>query len=863
MSQEVIQTTPYGKIKSVSITAEMERSYLDYAMSVIVSRALPDVRDGLKPVHRRILFAMKEMGLTHASPYKKAARIVGEVLGKFHPHGDMAVYDALVRLAQDFSMRYQLIDGHGNFGSVDGDSAAAMRYTEARLAKITDELLADLDKNTVNFIANFDGSQQEPTVLPAKLPNLLLMGSDGIAVGMATKIPPHNLGEVVDALTHLITAATVSTHPDFNAQIDLATANPHILTGQLTSETTIEHLLEHIQGPDFPTGAVIYDWPAISQAYLTGRGKIIMRAVAEIKQGNSGRHSIVITELPYQVNKARLVANMAHLIRKKAITGIADLRDESDREGLRVVIDLKREARPKAILNNLYKHTELQTTFPANFVALNAQGVPQTMNLKQILLEFLHHRQLVVVRRSQFELKTARQRSHILEGLLKALDHIDAVIDTIKSSPDQDTAKTNLITKFALTDIQATAILDMQLRRLAALERQKIKDEYDQLQQTVAGLLDLLSHPQKILTVISNELISLKDKYADDRRTKLVKHGLTEFADIDLVPKKPVLITLTRTGYIKSLPIETYRSQRRGGKGVMGMTTKDEDEVSHFTIASTHDTVFFFTDKGRVFALKAYEIPEVSRQAKGQAVINLINIEPKEEIQAILATGSDLNQASSEYIVLATQSGLIKKTKLSAFKNIRSSGIIAIHLTSQDRLIWVKQTEGSHYIMLISRQGKAIRFSEKDVRPSGRNTKGVRGISLKKDDQVIGMVAFPGTPQAAAGRKKAFLHLLAVTEKGLGKRTSVDEFPVHKRGGVGVKVAELTGKTGPVAAAIPVDHTIKQVVITSKKAQVIKLPLKNIKRLHRASQGVILMRFNQKDDSVAAVTTITSTDTEP
>lgn len=862
MSQEVIQTTPYGKIKSVSIVAEMEKSYLDYAMSVIVARALPDVRDGLKPVHRRILFAMKEMGLTHASPYKKAARIVGEVLGKFHPHGDMAVYDALVRLAQDFSMRYQLIDGHGNFGSVDGDSPAAMRYTEARLAKITDELLTDLDKNTVNFIANFDGSQQEPTVLPAKLPNLLLMGSDGIAVGMATKIPPHNLGEVVDALIFLISHTTVK-GDSLKESPDLQSTDPQLLLGTSDSAVTVEQLLEHIQGPDFPTGAIIYDWPAISQAYLTGRGKIIMRAVAEIKQGSGGRHSIVISQLPYQVNKARLVANMAHLIRKKAITGIADLRDESDREGLRVVIDLKREARPKAILNNLYKHTELQTTFPANFVALNAQGVPQTMNLKQILLEFLHHRQLVVVRRSQFELASARQRSHILEGLLKALDHIDAVIDTIKSSPDQDTAKTNLITKFDLTDIQATAILDMQLRRLAALERQKIKDEYDQLQQTIADLLNLLSHPQKILTVISNELISLKDKYADDRRTKLVKHGLTEFADIDLVPKKSVLITLTRTGYIKSLPIETYRSQRRGGKGVMGMTTKNEDEVSHFTIASTHDTVFFFTDKGRVFALKAYEIPEVSRQAKGQAVINLINIEPKEEIQAILTTGSDLNQTSSAYIVLATQSGLIKKTKLSAFKNIRSSGIIAIHLTSQDRLIWVKQTQGDYHMMIISKAGKAIRFSEKDVRPSGRNTKGVRGLGLKKDDLVVGMAAFPANPLPAEGRKKAFLDILVVTEKGLGKRTPVTEFPLHRRGGVGVKVAEVTGKTGEITAAIPVDQTIEQVVITSKKAQVIKLPLKNIKRLHRASQGVILMRFNHPNDQIAAVTTITSAQTEP
>ena len=678
------------------------------------------------------------------------------------------------------------------------------------------------------------------------------------------KPPPHNLGKIGPALPRLITEAAVTPHPEFNAQTtDLLTADPGILIGQLTSATTIEQLLEHIQGPDFPTGAAIYDWPAIAQVYLTGRGKIIMRAVAQIQPGSAGRSHIVITELPYQVNKARLVANIAHLIRKKAITGIADLRDESDREGLRVVVDLKREARPKAILNNLYKHTELQTTFPANCVALNAEGTPQTMNLKQILLEFLHHRQLVIVRRSQFELKAARDRSHILEGLLKALDHIDEVITTIKKSPDQDTAKTNLITKFGLTDIQATAILDMQLRRLAALERLKIQDEYAALQQTIANLLDLLSRPLTILGVISQELAALKDKYADPRRTKLIKRGLTEFADIDLVAKKPGLITLTRTGYIKSLPIETYRSQRRGGKGVMGMTTKDEDEVAHFTIASTHDTVFFFTDKGRVFALKAYEIPEVSRQAKGQAIINLINIEPKEEVQAILTTGSDLNQVSAAYIVMATQSGLIKKTKLSAFKNIRSSGIIAIHLNHQDRLIWVKQTQGDHHIMLISHHGKAIRFSEKDVRSSGRNTKGVRGLSLKKDDRVVGMLAFPKNPLPAEGRKKAFLDILVVTEKGLGKRTPVTEFPLHRRGGVGVKVAEVTGKTGEITAAIPVDQTVEQIVITSKKAQVIKLPLRNVKRLHRASQGVILMRFNQKNDSVAAVTTITSAESEP
>ena len=856
-----IKTTRFGKITQTEITQEMEKAYLDYAMSVIVSRALPDVRDGLKPVHRRILYAMKGLNLTHTSSYKKSARIVGEVLGKYHPHGDQAVYDALVRLAQDFSMRYPLIDGQGNFGSVDGDSPAAMRYTEARLARITDELLGDLGKETVPFIDNFDGSYQEPRVLPAKLPNLLLMGSDGIAVGMATKIPPHNITEIIDALHLLIKKASVSFEDKPQkkaAKVEaIADKDPLQVAGRLSSQASVEDLLHHIQGPDFPTGAAIYDWEQIKQVYFTGKGRIIMRAIAQIKEIKGGRHRIVITELPYQVNKARLVAKIAGLIRKKTITGIKNLRDESDRHGLSIVIDLTRDSRPKAILMNLYKHTELQTNFSANMVALNSEGTPHLMNLKTILVEYLKHRQLVVIRRSQFELKQARARAHILEGLMIALDHIDAVVETIKKSKTTDTAKLNLIKKFKLTEIQAIAILDMQLRRLAGLERQKIKDEYNLLQDTIKHLLDLLSHPEKILTVISNELKDLKKKYADKRRTQVFKRSLKSIATEDLIPKKDCLVTLTKSGYIKRLPVGTYRSQRRGGKGVIGMTTKDEDIVSQFTIANTHNNLLIFTDRGQVFALKVYELPEGSRQAKGQAIINLINIEPGEKIQALLATQADPKEAKGKFLIMVTRNGTVKKTPLSAFKNMRASGLIAIKLSSGDKLTWVKQTRGNDNILLISHLGKAIRFKETDARPMGRATQGVRGIRLAESDKVIGMISFPSKPiPDKDSRKRPFLDALIVAEKGFGKRTGVEEFPLQKRGGVGVKAAQVTQRTGKLISAKLVTQNTKEVIITSKKAQVIKLPLRNIKRIGRATQGVILMRFAKADDTVAAVTTI-------
>lgn len=618
-----------GKIQPVEIVREMEKSYLDYAMSVIVSRALPDIRDGLKPVHRRVLYAMNEMGLTHSSRYVKSAKVVGEVMGKFHPHGDMAIYDTIVRLAQDFSLRYPLVDGHGNFGSVDGDSAAAMRYTEVRMAAVAAEMLYDINKNTVPFVDNFDASLKEPFYLPTKLPNLLLMGAEGIAVGMATKIPPHNLNEVADAINFAIEKGLV-TKERKSEKIDPEKAPAETLVGKFETTASTEELMGFIKGPDFPTGAEIYNWEQIKTVYITGRGGIIVRAKASIEETKGDRYRILIHELPYQVNKAKLILKIANLVKDKKIKGITNIRDESDRQGMQVVIELKKEGRPKSVLNNLYKHTEMQTSFSANMVAL-VDGVPQIVNLKLILVEFIKHRQLVIVRRSQFELKAARARAHILEGLIIALDNLDAVIETIRRSPDADVAKTRLMAKFKLSEIQATAILDMQLRRLAALERQKIEDEYKMIQETIAYLLDLLMNPSKILKVIVKETDYLKTKYGDARRTKIYKKALEEINEEDLIPNQECLITITRTGYIKRMVSLTYRSQRRGGKGVSGMATKEEDEISQILSANNHDQVYFFTDRGRVFSLRAYDLPECSRQSKGQAVINLINIDQGEK----------------------------------------------------------------------------------------------------------------------------------------------------------------------------------------------------------------------------------------
>ncbi|HOX95876.1 MAG TPA: DNA gyrase subunit A [Candidatus Woesebacteria bacterium] len=850
----------WGIIRQAPIVEEMEKSYLDYAMSVIVSRALPDVRDGLKPVHRRVLYAMKDMGITHKSAYKKSARIVGEVLGKYHPHGDTAVYMTMVRLAQDFSMRYPLIDGQGNFGSIDGDSAAAMRYTEARLSKIASEMLEDIDKNTVDFADNFDGSQQEPLVLPAKLPNLLLMGSEGIAVGMATKIPTHNLVEVVKAIEALVNKSKATTNITVPDE-ELHSTDYKNLIGNLESDIEIDELCEHIKGPDFPTSGIIYDTNEIKKMYATGKASIIMRGVAEIVERKNGRYQILISELPYQVNKAKLITDIAELVKKKKIDGIADLRDESDRKGLTVAVDLKKDAKPKSVLNNLYKYTELQTNFPANVVALASDGTPHLLNLKQILMEFTAHRQMVVVRRSQFELKTAKDRAHILEGLLKALANIDEVIETIKKSPDADTARTNLCQKFGLDEIQANAILEMQLRRLAALERQKIEAEYQELMKQIEQLIITLKDPKKVFQIIKDELNQLAVAYPEKRRTQIVAAAPGTLSEEDLIPSEETLVTLTKSGYIKRMPLSTFRTQKRGGKGVSGMTIKDTDEIRLLTNANTHDRLLVFTSKGKVFSLKVWELPEGSRISKGQAIINLINIDSDESIQSILPLPKQVEKSS--YLFFTTKAGVVKRTALSKYENIKSNGLIAIKLQGADSLVWVNKTSGEDHILLVSKEGKSIRFKETDVRPTDRDTQGVRGILLKGTDFVISMDVFgPTEPVSTDKRVKLFRDLLIVTEKGMGKRTPLPEYPVQNRSGQGLKVCETTDKTGKLSGALLVDQTSEVLLITTSQGQAIKLPIKNIPRLGRATQGVILMRFAKTDDSVAAVTTVSDSEEE-
>lgn len=859
------EQSKYGLMKYISIENEMKKSYLDYAMSVIVARALPDVRDGLKPVHRRILYSMYKSGIHHTSAYKKSARIVGDVLGKYHPHGDSPVYMALVRLAQDFSMRYQLIDGQGNFGSVDGDSPAAMRYTEARLAKITSELLQDLDKATVPFADNFDGSLQEPTVLPAKLPNLLLMGSEGIAVGMATKIPPHNLTEVCTAIVAMIEAGKAVVETDGAGEgggqqaealdktnpAQLLAAAPETLAGNFETTTNFDQIMEHILGPDFPTGGIIYDFNSIKEAYRTGKGRIIIRAKAKIEEGKKG-FQIIVTELPYQVNKARLLMKIADLVRDKKIVGIKDLNDDSDRQGLQITIDLKRDAKPKVVLNKLFKYSELQTSFPLNMVALNSQGTPQLMNIRQVLSEYISHRQMIVVRRGQFELKAAQDRAHILEGLLIALKNLDDVIDTIRKSADTDAARDALMKKFGLTEIQALAILDMQLKRLAALERKKIEDEYATIQKTIESLIKLLGNPQAILKVIKEETEELKTLYGDERRTQLIKGKVGEFSEEDLVPNEPTVITLTETGYIKRMNPSAFRSQVRGGKGKVGLKMKEEDMVQSLLSAQTHDTLLMFTNRGKVFKLKAYEIPEASRQAKGTAMVNLLSLESDEVVQSLLIIDESKDQ--EKFITLTTRSGLVKKTAVKLYQNIRQTGIIAIVLNADDELVWGRLTSGSDHLILITHQGKSIRFSETEVKSSNRDTKGVKGITLRKGDYVLGMEAIEVDNKGKALNSG---ELLVITENGLGKRTQLDQYPIQKRSGMGVKVSEITAKTGPVAAARLVSDEHKDVVITTKEGQTIKLPLtkKSIPTLTRPTQGVILMRLKKEDQVVAVALT--------
>lgn len=803
-----------GKIQPKRITDEIKEDYLDYAMSVIVARALPDVRDGLKPVQRRILYTMYEEGLTAQSKLKKSATVVGSCLGKYHPHGDMAVYDALVRMAQDFSLRYPLVQGQGNFGSIDGDPAAAQRYTECRLSKIGEEMLRDIHKETVNFRDNYDASRQEPTVLPSPLPQLLLNGSMGIAVGMATKIPPHNLREVIEATIYLV---------------------DH-------SEATVDDLMQFIKGPDFPTGGVIYNRKAILQAYSTGRGPIVCRGKAKIIEDKKGRFQIIISEIPYQVNKSSLLEKIALLVKEKKLPEIKDARDESDKEGIRIVIDLKSDASPQKILNRLYKLTELQTTFYLNMIALAGGIQPETLSLKSILEYYIQHRQEVVTRRSQFELKKAKGREHILEGLKKALDYIDEVIKTIKKSATKEEAHRNLVKKFDLSDLQTEAILAMKLQSLAGLERKKIEDELEEKKKIIAYLEDLLSHPGKILKVIKDELKEIKEKYSDPRRTKVYASPVGQLKEEDLIPDEECIITLTFGGYIKRMNPKIYQQQKRGGQGVTGVTTREEDSVKIIRSVSTHDSLLFFTNFGRVFQCRAYEIPETSRISKGQAVVNFLQLASEEKVNAIVAL--DKSISGNKFLVMATKGGLIKRMAIDSFKNVRRSGLIALKLPKDDELSWVEMTSGENDIILTTAQGQSIRFSENDVRVMGRVAMGVRGINLKSNDYVVSM----GVVLSREKKK----YLLAITENGFGKLSELNLFKVQRRGGSGIKVAKITSKTGRLVIAQIIADRESDLIVVSSKGIIIRVPLKSVSILGRDTQGVKIMKL-KPGDKVATV----------
>ncbi|WP_457555649.1 DNA gyrase subunit A [Candidatus Pyrohabitans sp.] len=792
------------KVVPVAIEEEMKRSYIDYAMSVIVGRALPDVRDGLKPVHRRILYAMYELGLFHNRPYKKSARIVGEVLGKYHPHGDSAVYDALVRMVQDFSLRYPLIDGQGNFGSIDGDAPAAMRYTEARLAEIAEEMLADIDKDTVDFVPNFDESLREPSVLPAKLPNLLVNGSSGIAVGMATNIPPHNLCEVCDAIALLID-------------------NP---------DASLEELMQVIKGPDFPTGAFILGREGIIKAYSTGRGTLRLRGRTHVER-EKRRKRIIITEIPYMVNKAKLIESIADLVRNKKIEGISDIRDESDREGMRIVLELRRNASAKVILNQLYKNTQLETTFGIINLVL-VDGEPRVLNLRDTILEFIKHRKQVVTRRTRFELEKAEKRAHILEGLLIALKNIDAVIKLIRGSPGVAEAKAKLMERFSLSEVQAQAILDMRLQKLAKLEREKLAEEHRRLLKEIERLRSLLASEKRILQVVKRETLELKKKYGDERRTEIVANA-REISLEDLIAREEMVVTITQGGYIKRLPVSTYRQQRRGGRGIVGVEAK-EDQVKDIYVASTHDYMLFFSNRGKVYWRKVYEIPTAGRYSRGKAMVNLIEEAAEERITATLAV-SDFSE--ERYVFFATKLGRVKKTPLSAFGNPRKGGILAISLDEGDELVEVELTDGRQEVLLATRYGKAIRFSEQEVRPMGRAAKGVTGITLRRKDEVVGVeVVKPGTT------------ILAVTENGYGKRTPIEEYPLQRRGGKGVINIIPSVRNGLVVGVLSVLDS-DEVVLTSAKGVVIRLKAKEISVMGRNTQGVRLMKLEEGDRVVA------------
>ncbi len=863
---DVIRTNSnIGKILEVDIVPEMETSYLDYAMSVIVSRALPDVRDGLKPVHRRIIYAMDQLGLSVTGKNVKSAAVVGDVMKSYHPHGDSSIYGALVRMAQDFSMRYLLVQGQGNFGSIDGDPPAAMRYTEVRMAKMTPEMVADINKDTIEMVDNYDASTKEPSVLPVRIPNLLLNGADGIAVGMATRIPPHNLKELCAAIDIILDKGNlekVETEIEINNILappkntqELVLRPVYELEKQkynFETSATVEDLVKVVQGPDFPTFGEIYGKTGIIEMYNTGRGKFAVRGKTNIEETKSGKIRIIITELPYQVNKAEFVKKIADLVRDKKIIGISDLRDESDRHGIRVVVEIKKNGKPKSILNKLFKYTALQSSYSANMLAL-VDGVPQTLNLRQMLLLFVRHRETIIRRRSIFDLKGAMMRAHILEGLKKALDIIDEVIKTIRSTKPDEDAKTRLIEKFEFTDLQAQAILEMQLKKLSGLERQKLDEEYAQVEQIITNLTSIITKSNVMIDVLKSENKEIAEKYGDARRTKIYARGLEDFSEEDLIPNENVLITITKTGYIKRVPKETYHSQKRGGIGVVGMATKQEDEIECMLSADTHDDLLFFTNRGRVFKTKVWDIQEGTRQAKGQAVVNLINILQGETVHTVLTISKD---SQSKYILLATKKGVIKKSSIDKFKNIRQTGLTAIKLDDNDQLAWAKLTDGSNQIFLVTKNGKCIRFNESDTRPMGRHTRGVRGILLKENDYLVSIGIVPQTIEQKNKQEKSFRHLLVVTENGVGKRTDVYLYPLQKRGGIGVKVANLTSKTGNIAAAQVVSETDDQVILISKKAITLKLPLKNIPTLNRNTKGVILMRFKSNEDKLNAMTVL-------
>ncbi len=818
MPKEEARKFDIGTINARPIEREMEESYLDYAMSVIVARALPDVRDGLKPVHRRILYAMNNMGLRHAAKTTKSAKIVGEVLGKYHPHGDLSVYDALARLAQDFNMRYMLVDGQGNFGSMDGDSPAAMRYTEARMSAIAETMLEDLEKDTVEWADNYDATEKEPKVLPAKAPQLLLNGTLGIAVGMATDIPPHNVGEIIDATVKLID----------------------------DPEATTEDLMEFIKGPDFPTGGIIYDWNAIKQTYATGKGPIVMRAKTEIIE-EKGNHQIIISEIPYRVNKATLLEQFAELVRDKKVEGIRDLRDESDKDGVRIVIDLKKDGLPNKILNQLFKYSSLQETFHVNMLALVDGIEPQVLNVKNILEYYIKHRYEVITRRTQFDLNKARDRAHILEGLKIALDHIDAVIQTIRKSDTTEEAHKALMSKFKLSDKQATAILQMQLRALAGLERKKVEDELKEKRKLIAELEDLLKSDKKKRELIKTELGEVREKYGDERRTQLVKTGIGEFKAEDLIPEQQAMVIITKSGYVKRLPPDTYKTQGRGGKGVIGMTTKEEDVVEWLQTTNTHDDILFFTNKGRVFATKVYELPEGSRTARGQALVNFLELPSGEMVSSVLTIGKK-NQA--KFLVLCTKQGLIKKTPIEEFAKVRRSGLIAIKLHTGDELRWVKHSTGNDDVILSTSNGQAIRFKESDVRAMGRAAAGVRGMRIRKGDWLMSMDLIWKKD------KVDNLQILVVTENGLGKKTDLDEYKIQHRGGSGIKTVKVTPKTGQIVSLHVIDKSEEHdLVIISKAGQTLRTPLGKISTLGRATQGVRVMTLDA-GDKVATTTII-------